>query len=218
MSAFCGHNHHHTEKELTNAAFRRVLWFVLVVNAVMFGVEIVAGIKAGSVALLADALDFLGDTLSYGLSLFVLNKALKVRATVALLKGISMGIFGLWVLGTVVWYYFNDVMPDPMVMGTVGIAAFIANVVCAFVLYRFRTGDSNMRSVWVCSRNDAVGNLAVVAAASGVFALGSGMPDLIVGLIMASLALWGSAQVIRHALLEIRTGKEHTHGHDHHHH
>ena len=211
----CGHNHDPNPKDLERSSFRRVLWLVIFINATMFGVEIFAGIKAGSVSLLADALDFLGDTLSYGLSLFVLNMALKVRATVALVKGVSMGVFGLWVLGTVVWYALSDVVPDPIVMGTVGFAAFIANVVSALVLYRFRSGDSNMRSVWVCSRNDALGNLAVIAAASGVFALGTGIPDLIVGLIMASLALWGSVQVVRHALVEIRTGKEKPHEHNH---
>ncbi|MBI1362604.1 MAG: cation transporter [Proteobacteria bacterium] len=215
-----GHNHDHSPspKDLEKAAFRRVLWLVIVINAVMFGVEIFAGIKAGSVSLMADALDFLGDTLSYGLSLFVLNKALKVRASVALLKGISMGLFGLWVLGNVAWYAIHGSVPDAIVMGSIGIAAFVANVVSALVLYRFRTGDSNMRSVWVCSRNDALGNLAVIAAASGVFAFATGLPDLVVGLVMSLLALWGSVQVIRHAWAEIRTGVEQSKGccdHDH---
>jgi Co/Zn/Cd efflux system component len=188
----------------TDPRYRRVLWTALGLNATMFLVEIGAGLAAGSVSLQADALDFLGDAANYGLSLFVLGMALAWRARAALVKGISMGAFGLWILGAATWQALAGTVPAAGVMGAVGLLALAVNVGVAVMLYRYRAGDANMRSVWLCSRNDALGNIAVVAAASGVFATASGWPDILVALAMAGLALWASVQVIRHALAELR--------------
>ncbi|TAN57369.1 MAG: cation transporter [Magnetospirillum sp.] len=185
--------------------FRKALWVALAINAGMFLVEIVAGVAAGSSSLQADALDFLGDAANYGVSLFVLGMTLRHRAMASVLKGATMGAFGLWVIGNTTLHLLSDTVPEASVMGAVGVAALVANMVVAVMLYAFRDGDSNMRSVWICSRNDAIGNLAVLAAASGVFATGSGWPDFAVAGIMAVLALSGAAQVLRHALAELRS-------------
>ncbi|MFN3076276.1 MAG: cation transporter [Alphaproteobacteria bacterium] len=176
----------------------------LAINAGMFLVEGVAGIAARSSALQADALDFLGDAANYAISLFVLGKALRHRATASLLKGGTMGLFGLWVVGSTVRHFLDGTVPEAPVMGTIGVVALIANGTVAFLLYTFRSGDSNLRSAWICSRNDAIGNLAVLGAASGVFATGSGWPDYAVAAIIATLALSGAFQVLRHALAELR--------------
>jgi len=181
------------------------LWVALLINAGMFLVEIVAGVAAGSASLQADALDFFGDAANYGISLSVLSMSLHRRAMAAMLKGATMGAFGLWVMGSAVWHLLNGIVPEAFTMGAVGVAALVANVAVAVMLYAFRNGDSNLRSVWICSRNDALGNLAVLGAASGVFATGSGWPDFVVAGIMAVLAIWGAAQVLRHALAEMRT-------------
>jgi Co/Zn/Cd efflux system component len=186
-----------------NAAYRRVLWIVLVINAVMFVVEIGAGLAAGSASLQADALDFLGDAGNYIISLAVLGMALRYRAMAALAKGLTMGAFGLWVVGTVVWHAVMGTVPEPLTMGVVGVAALAANAACAVLLYAYRGGDANMQSVWICSRNDVLGNLAVLLAALGVFGTGTGWPDLIVAAIMASLALQGAIVVIRQAGVEL---------------
>jgi Co/Zn/Cd efflux system component len=200
-----GHCHHHDAP--TTARLRRVLIIVLVVNAAMFGVEIFAGIAAQSVSLQADALDFLGDAATYAITLFVLTMSLRWRAGAALLKGVSMGLFGIFVLGMAVWQALNGTLPGFEVMGTIGFAALTANVFCALLLMRFREGDSNMRSVWLCSRNDAISNIAVMIAAAGVFASDTGWPDIAVAVVMAGLALTASWQVIRHALQELRGGE-----------
>jgi len=188
-----------------NAAYRRVLWIVLVINAVMFVVEIGAGLAAGSASLQADALDFLGDAGNYIISLAVLSMALRYRAMAALAKGLTMGAFGLWVVGTVVWHAAMGTVPEPITMGIVGVAALIANAACAVLLYAYRDGDANMQSVWICSRNDVLGNLAVLLAALGVFGTGTGWPDLVVAAIMASLALQGATIVVRQAGLEFKS-------------
>lgn len=187
-----------------NAAYRRVLWIVLVINAVMFVVEIGAGLAAGSASLQADALDFLGDAGNYIISLAVLSMALRYRAMAALVKGLTMGAFGLWVVGTVVWHAVMGTVPEPITMGVVGVAALAANAACAVLLYAYRGGDANMQSVWICSRNDVLGNLAVLLAALGVFGTGTGWPDLIVAAIIASLALQGAIVVIRQAGVELQ--------------
>jgi Co/Zn/Cd efflux system component len=186
-----------------NADYRRVLWIVLVINAVMFVVEIGAGLAAGSASLQADALDFLGDAGNYIISLAVLGMALRYRAMAALAKGLTMGALGLWVVGTVVWHAVMGTVPEPLTMGVVGVAALAANAACAVLLYAYRGGDANMQSVWICSRNDVLGNLAVLLAALGVFGTGTGWPDLIVAAIMASLALQGAIVVIRQAGVEL---------------
>jgi Co/Zn/Cd efflux system component len=184
--------------------FRRVLWVVLAINFTMFLIEGGAGIGSQSVSLQADALDFLGDSANYAISLFVLGMTMRWRTGAALSKGIAMGLFGLWVIGATIWSLVYKGQPVALIMGSVGSLALIANVVSAFLLYRYRAGDANMRSVWLCSRNDAIGNLAVVVAASGVFATGSNWPDLLVAAIMAGLALFASIKVIAHAAREWR--------------
>lgn len=184
---------------LNDPRWRRVLWIALIINAAMFGVEIVAGVAADSRALQADALDFLGDSANYAISLGVAGMALSWRARAALLKAATMLTFGLWVFGSAVWGFVAGAAPQAETMGLIGALALVSNVVVALMLYRWRTGDANMRSVWICSRNDAVGNLAVMAAALGVFGTGQGWPDLLVAAIMAGLAIWGSVDVFRHA-------------------
>ncbi|MQA66916.1 MAG: cation transporter [Alphaproteobacteria bacterium] len=185
---------------------RRVLWTVLALNAAMFVIELGAGLGAGSVSLQADAVDFLGDSASYAISLFVLGRAPRWRTASAGLKGLAMAGFGLWVIGATVWSLLSRGVPDPVVMGSVGALALVVNVFCAVLLFRFRGGDANMRSVWLCSRNDAIGNIAVMAAASGVFATGTAWPDLAVAAVMASLALYASVLVLAHVAREWRDG------------
>ena len=170
----------------------------------MFLVEGVSGLLGDSVSLQADALDFLGDAANYGIGLAVLGLTLAHRATAALIKGVSMGLFGLWVIGAAVYNTVAQTVPSPAVMGFVGFLALAANLGVAILLYRHRQGDSNRRSVWLCTRNDAIGNLAVMVAASGVFASGTAWPDLAVAVVMAALALSSSYRVILQAVGEIR--------------
>ena len=149
--------------------FRNILWLALISNAVMFVVELVASVFSGSVSLQADALDFFGDAANYGISLFVLGMSLKARSSAALFKGATMALFGLWVIGSAIYRAMVGTVPDAAVMGGVGLLALVVNVGVALLLFRYRIGDSNMRSIWLCSRNDALGNIAVMLAASGVF-------------------------------------------------
>lgn len=188
---------------LNDPRWRRVLWIALVVNAAMFAVEIVAGVAADSRALQADALDFLGDSANYAISLGVAGMALAWRARAALFKAATMLAFGLWVLGSALWGFVTGTTPHAETMGIIGVLALVANVVVALMLYRYRTGDANMRSVWICSRNDAIGNIAVLAAALGVFGTGRSWPDLGVAAVMAALAIWGSIEVFRQARGEL---------------
>ena len=186
-----------------NAAYRHVLWVVLGINAIMFLIEIGAGLAAGSASLQADALDFFGDAANYAISLFVVGMALRYRAMAALVKGTTMGLFGLWIIGTVVWHALHGTLPNALTMGAVGFVALGANAVSFGLLWAFRGGDANMRSAWICTRNDVLGNLAVLLAAAGVFGTGTGWPDIIVAAIMASLALQGAWLVVRHSLVEL---------------
>jgi Co/Zn/Cd efflux system component len=195
---------HAPAPESRTDGFRRVLWIALAVNAGMFLVEGISGLLGNSVSLQADAVDFLGDAANYGLALAVLGMSLVHRARVALLKGTSMGLFGVWVVGNAVYNAFVLALPSAAVMGGVGFLALVANLAVAVLLYRHRNGDSNRQSVWLCTRNDAIGNLAVMAAATGVFASGTPWPDLAVAAIMAALALSSSYRVIRQALGEVR--------------
>src|SRR5258706_14646009 len=205
MSASCcGHDHHHQDADRGDAGYRRVLWAVVAINVIMFLVEVGAGVGAGSASLQADALDFFGDAANYAISLLVIGMALRVRAIAALGKGISMGVFGLWVLGTVLWHLAHGTLPSAITMGAVGVAAFAANAGSFALLWAYRTGDANMRSAWICTRNDAIGNLAVLFAAAGVFGTGAGWPDLVVAAIMAGLALPGSWLPLRQAAGEVR--------------
>jgi Co/Zn/Cd efflux system component len=186
------------------AAYKRMLWTVLVINTAMFAIEVGAGLAAGSASLQADALDFLGDAANYGISLFVVGMALRYRASAALAKGATMGLFGLWVIGTVIWHSWHGTLPSAFTMGAVGIAALAANAASFGLLWTYRHGDANMRSAWICTRNDVLGNLAVLLAALGVFGTGTGWPDVIVAAIMAALALQGAAIVINQSLGELR--------------
>lgn len=183
---------------------RRLLWIVLVINAGMFLVEAAAGWQAESLALQADALDFLGDSANYAIALFVLARSIAWRAGSALAKGIAMVGFGAFLLAASVYHAVVGSAPEAQVMGAVGALALLANVASAVLLFRFRAGDANLRAVWLCSRNDAIGNLAVIAAAGGVFLSGTPWPDLAVGLGMAALAVWAGASVIRQARGELR--------------
>jgi Co/Zn/Cd efflux system component len=192
------------DRHRANPAYRRVLWAVLAINGAMFLVEIGAGLAAGSASLQADALDFLGDAANYAISLFVVGMALRYRATAAMLKGLTMGAFGLWIIGTVIWHALQGTLPSAVTMGTVGLTALIANGVSFALLWVHRQGDANMRSAWICTRNDVLGNLAVLLAALGVFGTGTGWPDIIVATIMAALALQGAVTVVKHALSELR--------------
>jgi Co/Zn/Cd efflux system component len=186
------------------AAYRRILWGVLAINAVMFLVEIGAGLAAASASLQADALDFLGDAANYAISLTVVGMALRYRASAALAKGVTMGLFGLWVIGTVIWHAIHGTFPSAFTMGAVGSAALAANAASFGLLWAYRGGDANMRSAWICTRNDVLGNLAVLLAALGVFGTGTGWPDVIVAAIMAGLALQGATIVVQQSLRELR--------------
>lgn len=184
--------------------WRASLWAALIVNAAMFVVELYAGAAADSHALKADALDFFADAANYAVSLLVAGMALAWRARAAAFKGVTLALLGTYVLASTVWAALGGSAPEPRTMGLIGALALAANVGVAVMLFRFRSGDANMRSVWICSRNDAVGNLAVVAAAAGVFGTGTAWPDLIVAAILATLALTGGWQIIRQAGAELR--------------
>ena len=188
-----------------SAGYKRVLVTVIALNATMFGVEMVAGMAAGSMALKADALDFLGDTLTYGLSLWVIGRSLRLRATVAVLKGVSLALMGAGVLAATIWRVFVLGVPDEMTMGVVGVLALAVNVACALLLLRFRDGDANVRSVWLCSRNDAIGNVAVIGAALAVGATATAWPDLIVAALMSALFLQSAVKILRQAAAELRS-------------
>jgi Co/Zn/Cd efflux system component len=172
----------------------------------MFAVEIGAGLAAGSASLQADALDFLGDAANYAISLFVVGMALHYRAAAALAKSATMGAFGLWVIGVAVWHAWHGTLPQAFTMGAVGLAALAANAASFGLLWAYRGGDANMRSAWICTRNDVLGNLAVLLAALGVFGTGTGWPDVVVAAIMAGLALQGSVVVLRQAWGELGHG------------
>lgn len=209
MSAHHGHDHDHDHSCAAAASgpipagYRRALWIALAANAAMAVLEITSGLAAGSVSLLADAIDFAGDAANYGLSLAVLSLAPVWRSRVAWLKGWAMAAFGLFVLGRALWTLLSGRVPEPLTMGLVGALALAVNLGVAWLLYAWREGDANMRSVWLCTRNDAIGNLAVLAAALGVFGTGQAWPDLVVAVVMAALALSSAVVVLRHARAEL---------------
>jgi Co/Zn/Cd efflux system component len=186
-----------------STAYKRALWAVIAINATMFLVEMGAGVLSGSQALKADALDFLGDTATYSISLFVIGMPLVWRSRAALLKGLSLGAMGLWVLGSTAHELIVLGLPRAEVMGAIGFLALAANLTSVLLLLRYRDGDANVRSVWLCSRNDAIGNLAVVLAAGGVWATSTAWPDLTVAGIMASLFLYSAIGIVRQALGEL---------------
>lgn len=193
-----------SDKPPVDSKYRRILWIALVVNLAMFGVEIAAGWAAGSASLLADAVDFMGDAANYGVSLFVLSLAAIWRSRTALVKGITMGGYGLFVLGATAWHFATGTVPKAETMGLVGFLAMAANSLVALLLFAYRNGDSNMRAVWLCTRNDMIGNGAVLLAALGVFGTGSGWPDIVVAAVMGVLGLTAARTVIAQARSEMR--------------
>lgn len=201
MSASCCQNS--PKFEGVSAAYRRVLWTVIAINAVMFVVEMAAGRAAASQALQADALDFAADAATYGLSLAVIGMPLRRRAQAALLKGASLSLMAAWVLGTTAWQVLVLGVPQAEVMGAIGFLALVANLASVALLLRWREGDANVRSVWLCSRNDAIGNVAVMLAAGAVAVTASGWPDLIVAAAMAGLFLTSSVRILRQARIEL---------------
>lgn len=204
MACTCSHE---PAPQKPNSKFRTALWIALFINLTMFLVELIGGAYAHSSALWADSLDFFGDAVNYGISLAVLGASLYWRATVALFKGVTMALFGLVVIAKTAYAYVQGIPPEAITMGAIGVLALIANVIAAVILYAFRDGDSNMQSVWLCSRNDAIGNVAVILAAVGVFGTGSLIPDLIVALVISVLGLTGGYQVIKKALQERKQNK-----------
>lgn len=186
--------------------YKRILWVVIAINATMFIVEMAAGQLAGSQALQADALDFLGDALTYGISLAAIGASVAVRTNAALFKAFTLFAMGLWVAGSTLWRVFYVGVPEAHIMGIIGFMALAANVTSVLLLMKYKDGDANVRSVWLCSRNDAIGNVAVMFAALGVWGTASGWPDLVVAGIMASLFLNSATQIVRQALEEKRTG------------
>ena len=204
------HGHSHGPEDATAPGYRRVLWIALAVNALMFAIEVGAGLRSGSVSLLADAIDFFGDAANYGLTLAVLGAGVMWRARAALVKAASMLLFGLLVLGKTAWAMSQGVPPEAMTMGIVGALALAANLGVAVLLYAYREGDANMRGVWLCTRNDAIGNVAVMLAALGVFGTGTAWPDLGVAAVMAALAISAGWAVMRQARAEL-SGARTTH-------
>ena len=201
MAACCGAN---ATFDGMSAAYKRRLWIVIALNATMFAVEMIAGHLAGSQALQADALDFLGDAMTYGISLAVIGASVRARTAAALAKGISLSLMGLWVFGSTAYHVFVVGVPKAEVMGLIAFLALTTNLTSVLLLMRYKDGDANVRSVWLCSRNDAIGNVAVMIAALGVWGTASGWPDLIVAGIMAALFLSSSTQIILQALRERR--------------
>jgi Co/Zn/Cd efflux system component len=185
--------------------YRRALIAVIAINAMMFVVEIAAGIGAQSQALQADALDFLADTITYSVSLVVIGMAAAVRARAALAKGSLLLVTGLWVLATTLYRVFSGAAPEADVMGAIGALALAANLTSVVLLLRFRDGDANVRSVWLCSRNDAIGNVAVMIAAAGVWGTRTMWPDLLVAAVMATLFVSSAVSILRQALRELST-------------
>ena len=193
-----------SSKPPPDGRYRKVLWAALVINFVMFGVELASSLAAGSVSLLADSVDFLGDAANYGVSLFVLGMAVAWRSRAAYAKGVVMGAFGVLVLARALWFGLGENVPHAQTMGAISILALAANGAVAAMLYAFRHGDANMRSVWLCTRNDMIGNLAVMLAALGVFGTRTGWPDIVVASIMACLGLSAARAVIKQARAELR--------------
>lgn len=208
MSGCCGHD---AKFEGLSDDYKHRLWIVIAINAAMFAVEMTAGQLARSQALQADALDFLGDALTYGISLAVIGASIRVRTNAALAKAFSLLLMGLWVLGSTIYRVIYVGVPEAEIMGVIGLMALIANLASVMLLVRYKDGDANVRSVWLCSRNDAIGNVAVMIAALGVWGTATGWPDLIVAGIMASLFLSSAIQIFRQALAERRESAAHVH-------
>lgn len=204
MSAGCGH--HNAVFDGVSADYKRRLWIVIGLNAGMFGVEMTAGHLAGSQALQADALDFFGDAVTYGLSLAVIGMSLRIRSGAALAKGISLLLMGIWVFGSTIYQVVVLGVPQAQIMGAIGFMALLANLASVLLLVRYKDGDANVRSVWLCSRNDAIGNVAVMIAAVGVWGSDTAWPDLLVAGLMAGLFLNSAIKILIQARAEWRDG------------
>lgn len=186
-----------------SAAYRKVLWVCLIANAVMFVAQMVASYAAHSVSLLANSADFFSDAANYGISLYVLNLSLRQKAKASLFKGVSLGFVGLWVAFETLHHALQPELPEPFIMAAISVVALVVNVGCAVLLFKYRGGDSNRESVWICSRNDAIGNIAVMIAAAGVFASGTIWPDIIVAAVLGWLAISGAIRIIKSAKKEL---------------
>jgi Co/Zn/Cd efflux system component len=207
------HDHEHDHGgafDGMTADYRRRLIAVIVINAAMFIVEMTAGALSGSQALKADAADFFADSVTYAASFAVLGMPLRTRSLVALAKGASLLVMGVWVLGSTIYRVFVLGTPSAEVMGVVAFLALIANVASVVILMAYKDGDANVRSVWLCSRNDAIGNVAVMIAALGVWGTMTAWPDLIVAAILGGLFFNSSVQILHRAWAEYRHG--HAHG------
>jgi Co/Zn/Cd efflux system component len=204
MSASCSHHSRPHAEQSSSPRYRRILWISLIVNALMFFIEIGAGLKSGSVSLLADSVDFFGDAANYGLALWALSMAAVWGSRLALFKGITMLLFGLAVLARTAWSAWAGQMPEAITMGTIGLLALTANLFVAALLYQYREGNANMRSVWLCTRNDALGNIAVLLAGIAVWGSGTAWPDLAVAVIMAALAIHSGLETVQRARAELR--------------
>jgi Co/Zn/Cd efflux system component len=207
VSASCGCNSD-TKFQGLSRDYKARLWAVIALNASMFAIEMGGGVIARSQALQADALDFLGDTLTYGMSLAVIGLSLRVRTTSALIKASTLALMGVWVFGSTVWHAFVLGLPRAEVMGLLGSLALATNITSVLLLLKYKDGDANVRSVWLCSRNDAIGNVAVIVAALGVWNTASGWPDIIVAAILASLFLNSATKILRQAIDEWRLTKD----------
>ena len=196
-----------SDADLDNPRFRVVLWIALLANFAMFVVEIIASQVGDSMSLQADALDFFGDGANYAISLFVVGMALTVRAKASLFKGATMALFGTWVIGSALYRAVAGSSPEPITMGAIAMLALVVNVGVAALLFRYRNGDSNRQSIWLCSRNDAIGNLAVIVAALGVAASTSRWPDLAVAVIIAGLNVSAAIRVVKLAREELRVSQ-----------
>ncbi|HTK14024.1 MAG TPA: cation transporter, partial [Xanthobacteraceae bacterium] len=191
--------------------YKRMLWMVIALNGSMFLIEMIAGQLAASQALKADALDFLGDTVTYGLSLAVIGRSVHARATAALFKGLSLSLMAIWVMGSTIYHTLILGVPSAELMGGIGILALAANLTSVLLLMRYKDGDANVRSVWLCSRNDAIGNVVVMVAALGVWGTSTAWPDLAVAAVMGGIFLTSSVQILRQAWTEYRAGSADQH-------
>lgn len=202
MSASCCG---HTPKfEGLSADYKRRLWLVIAINGAMFFLELAAGALSGSQSLQADALDFAADATTYGISLAVIGASIAVRARAALVKAASLTLMAIWVLSSTAYHVLVLGVPRAEIMGAVGVLALLANLASVLILVHYKNGDANVRSVWLCSRNDAIGNIAVMVAALGVWGTATRWPDLLVAAIMAGLFLTSSFQILRQSTRELR--------------
>ena len=197
--------------QVVDQRYAKVLWIALVLNLGMFALEVIGASSASSVALFADSIDFFSDSVNFALSLLALSLALVWRSRLAILKGLAMMIMGVFVLWQGWQHFSSGLVPQPLTMGWIGLLALLVNALVAYLLYKYRTGDANMRSVWLCSRNDAIGNVAVILAAAGVFGSSQAWPDLLVALVMAVLSIWSGISIVRLARDEINAHAVHQH-------